>query len=85
MSREEIRRELKLLRSRKVRARDKEELKSKYTDAIALLPPFEAHIMREYYLEHRTHEQIAAEIYYSADTVRRILKRGITMLWAKVK
>ena len=85
MSNEDIRRELKELRKRSGKATLKEALIAKYTGAIALLPPFEARVLTAYYIEHKTHDRIAGEIYYSPDTVRRILKRGIAMLCAKMK
>ena len=85
MSGEDIRCELRELRKKRGGKADKGALIAKYTNAIALLPSFEAQILRAYYIEHKTHEQIAAEIFYSPDTVRRILKRGILMLSAKMK
>ena len=83
MSGEDIKRELKCLRKKSGKRCDKTELLAKYRDMISGLPSFEARVLRAYYLEGKTHGQIAKDIYYSADTVRRILSRGIEMLVKK--
>ncbi len=57
----------------------------KYRDTIKALPELEAQVLSAYYIDGKTHGEVAAEIYYSTDTVRRILKRGIAMLAAKIK
>ena len=86
MSGEDIKRELKLLRKKSGSPPcDKEKLKARYEKAIAMLPPFEAQILRAYYIEGKTHDEIAGEIYYSSDTVRRIIKRGIDLLAKRFK
>ncbi len=80
MSNEEIRCELKELRQKGNMTDRKKALAEKYKKAIAILPSYEARIMTLYYIDRRTHGEIAREIYYSVDTVKRILKRGIAML-----
>ena len=85
MSNEDIKRELKEIRRKSGTSVEKRVLAEKYKKAIALLPPFEAQILQMYYIDGMTHERIARKVYYSADSVRRILKRGIGMLAEKTK
>lgn len=81
MSGEEIRGELKALRKKSGEVMcDKVAMARKYEEKIALLPSFEAKVMTLYFIKGKTYEEIAIEIFYSKDTVRRIIKRGIAML-----
>ncbi len=83
---DEVRKELKLLRQKSGKKLEgKERLRTKYRTAIELLPPFECKILIAYFIDGKTYNEIAAEVFYSVDTVRRIIKRGIGMLKDKIK
>lgn len=85
MSSEDIRKELKLLRRKTCKVNNKEDLKKKYEGAIAMLPPSLVRVMNLYYIEGKSYGEIAGEIFYSSDTVRRRVRQGEDMLAKIVK
>ena len=83
---DEVRKELKQLRQKSGKQiNGKELLKIKYQNAIEALPPFESKILKLYFIDGKTYGEIAVEVFYSVDTVRRIIKRGIGMLRDNIK